>query len=112
MNYRSPFVNQNGIAILDSTSVSVGADAVTITLSEPLSRFVPARGLVLVNLTNEIPSGTTGTLPVRLTMSGFTSVVTTYGGTPLTVADISGIGMYLFYYDRVRDILQIMSGTV
>jgi hypothetical protein len=45
-------------------------------------------------------------------MNGFTSAVTTYGGTPLTVADIAGIGMYLFYYDRVRDILQIMSGTV
>jgi hypothetical protein len=73
---------------------------------------VPAKGLVLVNLTTEIPTGTTGTLPVRLTMSGFTSAVTTYGGTPLTVADIAGIGMYLFYYDRVRDILQIMSGTV
>ena len=112
MNYRSPFVNQQGFAILDSTSVSVGTDAVTITLNEPFSRFVPARGLVLVNLTNEIPAGTTGTLPVKFTMSGFTSNVTTYGGAALTVADIAGTGIYLAYYDRVRDILQLMSGTV
>ena len=112
MNYRTPFVNQNGIAILDSTGVSVGSEAVTFTLNEPLSRFVPSRGLVLVNLTNELPAGTTGTLPIRFTMNGFTSAVTTYGGADWTVADVAGTGMYLVYYDRLRDILQVMSGTV
>jgi len=112
MNYRTPFVNQNGIAILDSTSVSVASDAVTFTLNEPISRFVPSRGLVLVNLANEIPSGTTGTLPIKFTMNGFTSVVTSYGGEDLTVANIVGTGMYLVYYDRVRDILQVMSGII
>ena len=112
MNYRTPFVNINGIAILDSTSIAVGTDAVTITLNEPVSRFVPARGLVLINLTNEIPTGTTTTLPIRFTMNGFTSDVTVYGGTALTVADMSGTGIYLAYYDRVRDILQLMSGII
>jgi hypothetical protein len=112
MNYRTPFVNQNGIAILDSTGVSVGAESVTFTLNEPLSRFVPSRGLVLVNLVSEVPAGTTETLPVRFTMNGFTSAVTTYGGADLTVADLAGTGMYLVYYDRVRNILQIMSGIV
>ena len=52
MDYRTPFVNQNGIAILDSTSVSVGTEAVSFTLNEPLSRFIPSRGLLLVNLAN------------------------------------------------------------
>lgn len=112
MNYRTPFVNQNGIAILDSTGVSVASDAVTFTLSEPVSRFVPSRGLVLVNLTNEIPSGTTTSLPIKFTMNGFTTTVTSYGGGELTVANIVGTGMYLFYYDRVRDILQVMSGII
>lgn len=112
MNYRTPFVNQNGIAILDSTSVSVGTDAVTFTLNEPLSRFVPSRGLVLVNLSSEIPAGTTDTLPIRFTMNGFTSAVTAYNGDAWTVADVAGTGIYLVYYDRVRDILQVMSGIV
>ena len=112
MNYRQPLVNQNGIAILDSTAVSVSAEAVTFTLNEPLSRFIPSRGLILVNLTNEIPAGTTGTLPIRFTMNGFTSAVTAYGGTDYTVADVAGTGMYLVYYDRLRDILQVMSGIV
>ena len=41
MNYRTPFVNQNGIAILDSTGVSVGTDAVTFTsLQEDLSWLI------------------------------------------------------------------------
>ena len=104
MNYRTPFVNQNGIAILDSTGVSVGSEAVAFTLK--------SRGLVLVNLTNEVPAGTTDTLPIRFTMNGFTSAVTTYGGADWTVADVAGTGMYLVYYDRLRDILQVMSGTV
>lgn len=112
MNYRTPFVNQNGIAILDSTSVAVGTDAVTFTLNEPLSRFVPSRGLILVNLVNEIPASTTASLPIRFTMNGFTSAVTSYGGADLTVANLAGTGMYLFYYDRIRGILQIMSGIV
>ena len=112
MDYRTPFVNQNGIAILDSTSVAVGTDAVTFTLNEPLSRFVPSRGLILVNLVNEVPAGTTASLPIRLTMNGFTSDVTSYGGADLTVANLAGTGMYLFYYDRIRGILQIMSGIV
>lgn len=112
MDYRTPFVNQNGIAILDSTSVSVGTEAVAFTLNEPLSRFIPSRGLLLVNLTNEVPAGTTGTLPIRFTMNGFTSTVTTYGGADWTVADVAGTGMYLIYYDRLRGILQVMSGIV
>ena len=45
-------------------------------------------------------------------MNGFTSTVTTYGGTDWTVADVAGTGMYLIYYDRLRDILQVMSGIV
>jgi hypothetical protein len=45
-------------------------------------------------------------------MNGFTSAVTTYGGADWTVADVAGTGMYLVYYDRLRDILQVMSGTV
>lgn len=112
MNYRTPFVNMNGIAILDSTSVSVNTENVTFNLVEPTNRWVPTRGLVLVNLQNEVPTGTTDTLPIRFTMNGFTSTVTTYGGTDWTVADVAGTGYYLLYYDRLRNILQVMSGIV
>lgn len=112
MNYRAPFVNANGIAILYSTSVAVSTDDVTFTLSEPISRYVPSRGLVLVNLANAIPSGTTTTLPIKFTMNGYTANVTNYGGANLTVANVAGTGVYLVYYDRVKDILQVMSGIV
>lgn len=112
MNYRAPFVNMNGIAILDSTSVAVSTDAVTFTLNEPLSRFVPSRGIVLVNIQSEIPAGTTTTLPIKFTMNGFTSTVTTYGRADWTVENVAGTGFYLVYYDRQREILQVMSGIV
>jgi len=107
MNYRTPYVNQNGIAILDSSNVAVGTDSVVITLNEPSSRFVPARGLVLINLQNEIPTGTIDTLPIQFTMNGYTTDVTKVGGN-LTVADITGTGMYLAFYDRNRSIMQLL----
>ncbi len=109
MNYGTPIVNQRGIAILDATAVTVTTDAVTFTLVEPCTRCVPVRGLVLVNLDLEIPEGTTETLPINLTLNGFTSGITNYGGAALTVADFNGTGFYMLYYDRFKNILQVIS---
>ncbi len=107
--FRLPFVNQNGIAILDSTSVSVGTEAVTVSFSESSNRWVPTRGLVLVDLVSAIPAGTTDTLPIVFSMNGFTANVTTYNGENWTVADVAGTGFYLLYYDRWKNILQVLN---
>lgn len=104
-------VNRNGIATLDSTGVSVSTTAVTFNLRTPFSPNVPYRGLVLVRLNDEIPEGTTTTLPIVFSMGGFEQNVTTYGNTNLTVADVPGTGIYLLYYNRYSNILQLV-GTV
>lgn len=109
MNYGTPIVNQRGIAILDATAVTVTTDAVTFTLVEPCTRCVPVRGLVLVNLDIAIPDGTTDTLPINLSLNGYTTAITNYGGTDLTVADFQGVGFYLMYYDRTKRVLQIIN---
>ena len=49
-----------------------------------------------------------GTLPVRFVMAGNTSNVTVAGGDNLTVADIATPGVYLVYYDRYANILQLI----
>ena len=108
MNYGTPIVNRGGIAILDATAINVGTDAVTYTVIAPNTRCVPVRGLILVNIDIEIPAGTTDTLPINLSLLGFTSPITNYGGDPLTVADFNGTGFYMLYYDRTRGVLQLI----
>jgi hypothetical protein len=68
----------------------------------------PFRGLILVNIADEIPEGTTTTLPIIFTMAGNNSNVTVAGGDNLTVADFGGTGVYLVYYDRLSNVLQLI----
>ena len=42
-------------------------------------------------------------------MAGTTSNVTVAGGDNLTVEDLPGVGVYLFYYDRMSDELQLLN---
>ena len=58
------------------------------------------RGLVLVELAQAIPAGTTGTLPVLFETNGQTKNLTTYSGADVTVADITGISTLLRQADR------------
>ena len=91
--YPFQFVNTRGIPTIESTGVSVTTDAV-----------------LLVKINQEIPSGTTTTLPIRFTSEiGGINSVTTFNGANLTVAGLPGTGVYLFYYDRLTDVLQVMT---
>ena len=108
MDYRLSLVNRNGLNIIKSTSVAVNTDAVVISFDNTLMGIVPSRGLVLVDLSNEIPEAATTTLPITFSMGGYNTNVTTYGGVNMTVADLQGVGVYLAYYDRMKDLFQIM----
>lgn len=107
MNYGTPIVNNRGIAVLDATAVSVGTDAVTFTLIEPMRNCIPVRGLVLVNLSLAIPDGTTDTLPIVLSLNGYNTNITLKGGATMTVADYE-TGFYLVYYDRLSGVFQVI----
>lgn len=108
--YPFQYVNTRGIPTIQSTGVTVGTDAVTFSFRSTATAGTPFRGLLLVYLSDAIPEGTTATLPIRFTSaSAGTENVTTYNGDPLTVADIPGTGVYLLYYDRVANILQLIN---
>ena len=70
------------------------------------------RGTVFVKLAQAIPTGTTGTLPILFETNGVTQAVTKYNGAPLTVADLTGTGVFQFWFERDTNTLQLMTGIV
>lgn len=103
--------NAGGVPYLTSTNVTVGTDSVDIALGW-MRRNLPPVGYFTVRLANEIPAGTTTTLPITLTLNGTTRALTLFDGTPVTVAElIGGTGVFLVFNDRFNGILQLMSRT-
>ena len=105
------YVNINGIPTIQSRSVTVSETSVDFKFNPDWDRR-PFRGLILVYLSEAIPEGTTGTLPIRFSMAGTTSNVTLAGGDNWVVSDVPGVGIYLLYYDRLADTLQLLAPTI
>ena len=98
--------NVNGIPLLRTTGVTVSADTVDFALG---FRRIPPVGYLTINIADAIPAGTTGTLPVRLTLNGNTRNLTFFGGANVTAADVTGTGVVTVYYDFYSGLLQLVS---
>lgn len=98
--------NVSGVPYLRTNGVTVSADTVDFSLG---FRRIPAVGYLTVNIADAIPTGTTGTLPVRFTLNGNTRSVTTFGGDNLTAADVVGTGVITLFYDWYNGILTVVS---
>lgn len=93
-------------AYLEVTNITVGTAAVDLALGV---RRVPTPGELIVRIPQSIPAGTTGTLPVTLTLNGVTRQLTFFGGTAVTAADITGTGVLKVFNDKYNGILQLES---
>ena len=102
------YVNINGVPTIETQDITVSDTAVDFKFNRCMM-CSPIRGLLLVYISEPIPEGTTETLPITFTMAGTTRNVTVAGGANLTVADFGGTGVYLMYYDRMTDVLQLIS---
>lgn len=98
--------NSNGVPLLRTTGVTVSADTVDFSLG---FRRIPPVGYLTVNVADAIPTGTTATLPVRLTLNGNTRNLTFFGGANVTAADVTGTGVVTVYYDFYSGLLQLVS---
>ena len=106
-------VNQSGIPALRSLSVTVGTTDVRFDFNNHRNVGRPFRGLLVINLAQIIPAGTTDTLPIVFTSGGGNVAnVTTFNGDPVTVADIAGAGIYLAWYESQTDSLQLLTGAL
>ena len=101
--------NAGGIPYIVSTNTTVGTDTVNIALS--LRRIQPV-GYLTVIINDVVPTGTTETLPVTLSMGGTTRALTFSNGTPVTAAALIGVGNILVFNDRTRGLLTLMSRTI
>ena len=105
-------VNRNGIPALRSLSVSVTATDVRFDFNNHTNIGNPYRGLLIINLAQAIPSGTT-TLPIVFTSAGGNvQPITKIGGVAVTAADITGSGIYIAWFDHSTSTLQLLTGVV
>ena len=103
-------VNQFGIPALRSLSISVSTTQVAFDFNNHRNVGAPFRGLIIINLAQAIPTGTTATLPIVFTSDGGNAKeLTGYNGDPVTVADILGTGIYLVWYESQSDTLQLVA---
>ena len=103
------YININGIPTIKTQSVVVSDTSVVFKFAPDFDGR-PFRGLILVYISEPIPEGTTTTLPIQLSMAGITSNLTVAGGANVTVATLPGVGVYLVYFDRWADTLQLVNG--
>ena len=97
-----------GIPYISTTNTTVGTEAVDFALGF-IRRPLPPVGYFTIRITNAIPTGTTGTLPITLTLNGSTRSLTNMDGTAVTAADITGTGVLLVFNDRFNGVLQLMN---
>lgn len=107
-NYPFAWVNRRGSAAVGSTGVTVNTANVVFAFRNHAFLNSNYRGTIFVNLQQAIPSGTTTTLPILFETNGVTQAVTKLNGEPLTVADVTGTGVYQFWFERDTNTLQLL----
>lgn len=106
-------VNVNGIPCLRSTAVNVSTTEVRYDFNSHRNVGRPFVGLVIVQLAQAIPTGTTASLPVVFTTEGGNAAsLTAYNGEAVTVADIAGTGVYLVWVNTQSGEVQLLTGIV
>lgn len=98
---------------LDIFLVNVTTTEVQFDFNNHRNIGTPFRGLLIVRLNQAIPTGTTTTLPVVFTSSGGNPQrLTGFNGADITVAQISGTGIYLCWFEHTTNTLQLLTGVV
>ena len=105
-NYPFNFANRNGIPMLESTSVNTDTTNVIITIPNRAFRFLNGTGLILFRLNTEI---TNTALPILFQSNDFTQPLTIVSGAEATGTNMSDIGVYIIYYDKSSNLMQLVT---
>lgn len=101
--------NAGGIPYLNSTNVTINTETVDIAMG--FRRIQPV-GYLTIFIDDVIPTGTTATLPVTLTLNGTTRPLLLPNGDAVTAADLIGVNIISVFNDRFRGVLSLMSRTI
>ena len=101
--------NAGGIPYITSTNTTVGTETIDIALG--FRRIQPV-GYLTIFIDDVVPTGTTATLPVTLTLNGTTRPLLLPNGDAVTAADLIGVNIISVFNDRFRGILSLMSRTI
>lgn len=103
-------MNTNLPVALRSISVSVTANDVQFVFRNRPNFGRPYFGGLYAYLAQAIPTGTTATLPIVFTSDGGNPTpVVGLDDEPVTVADITGTGVYHLFYDQAASRLQLIA---
>ena len=95
---------------LRSISVNVTATEVQFVFRNRPNFGIPYFGGLYAYLAQAIPTGTTSTLPVIFTSDGgVPTPVVGIDDIPITVAEITGTGVYHLFYDQSAGRLQLIA---
>ena len=101
--------NAGGVPYITSTNTTVGTETVDIALG---FRVIKPVGYLTIVISDVVPTGTTTTLPVTLTMNGITRNLILPNGTNVTAADLIDVNTLFVFNDRKRGLLVLMSRTI
>ena len=99
--------NAGGIPYLVNTNVAVSATAVDLALGWQ-RRLAPV-GYFTLRIAESIPAGTTGTLPVTLSLNGVTRSLTFANGESVTAADLENVSVIMVFNDRFNNLLVLIT---
>ena len=105
-NYPFNFANRNGIPMIESSSVEVTDTNVVINIPDRAFRFLNGTGLILFRLNTGI---TNTTLPIVFSSNSFTQPLTLVGGDAATGTNIAGVGIYIIYYAKNANLMQLLT---
>ena len=100
--------NAGGIPYLSSSNVNINTETVDIALG--FRRIQPV-GYLTIFINDVIPTDTTTTLPITLTLNGTTRNLTLPNGTQATAEELIGVNVITVFNDRFRGVLTLMSRT-
>ena len=101
-------INAGGIPYISSTNVTINTESVDIALG--FRRIQPV-GYITIFIDDVIPTDTTTTLPITLTLNGTTRNLTLPNGTQATAEELIGVSVITVFNDRFRGVLVLMSRT-
>lgn len=108
--FNFPDLGRNNFNTIPSIRVMVGTENVTIEIPNHAFYRRNYVGSFFLNLREAIPAGTTATLPILIGTNGDTRPLMEYEGTPATVANFAGAGIYEIHYNKYTNELYIVNG--